>query len=103
MIDRQLKLRVLPWDDQAFRTTVDDVAARVMATRPELPPILAADLVQHELRVLGFDTAIVLCQRTPDDVRAARATWTVLRDGLVEADPARGSAGTPVHDLAHHR
>jgi hypothetical protein len=101
MIDRQLKLRVVPWDDQPFRVTVDDVATRVMASRPELPPILAADLVQHELRLLGFGTAVVLCQRTPDDVRAGRATWTILRDGLVDAPGIPGGAGTPVHDLAH--
>lgn len=103
MIDRHLKLRVVPWDDQAFRIAVDDVATRVMASRPELPPILAADLVQHELRLLGFGTAVVLCQRTPDDVRAARATWTVLRDGLVDAATIPGGGGTPVHDIAHGR
>lgn len=101
MIDRQLKLRVVPWDDQAFRTMVDEVVSRVRASRPELPPILAADLVQHELRLLGFDTAVVLCQRTPDDVRAGRATWTALRDGLIEPEAISGGAGTPVHDLAH--
>jgi hypothetical protein len=100
MIDRQLKLRVVPWDDQAFRRMVDEVVLRVMASRPELPPILAADLVQHELRLLGCDTAVVLCQRTPDDVRAGRATWTALRDGLIDADRIPGGAGTPAHDLA---
>ncbi len=92
-LHRRLRLAVTPWDDAAFVRDVDAVSARVIAEHPDVPPILAADLAQRILREMGWANAAVTCERTVEDVRGARATWVVRRDG--SRSPGAIAADTP--------
>ncbi len=87
-LQRHLRLSVTPWDDVDFVRAVDAISERVIAEHPDVPPILAADLAQRILREMGYARAAIRCERTVDDVRSARATWVVLRDGDAHAGEA---------------
>jgi hypothetical protein len=80
----------MPWDDIDFVRAVDAVSERVIAEHPEVPPILAADLVERILREMGYANVAVTCDRTVEDVRSARATWVIRRDGRA-AEPSRAA------------
>ncbi len=93
MLQRHLRLDVMPWDDVDFVRAVDAVSGRVIAEHPEVPPILAADLAERILHEMGYANAVVRCDRTVEDVRSARATWVVRRDGRATEDPGKTRSG----------
>lgn len=75
-------VKLVPWDDRDFVAAFEAAAARLAEDGLSLSSPSGALILQRTLRASGFPNATCYCERTPEDVLAARAPrCVVLRDG----------------------
>jgi hypothetical protein len=80
MIGVDLKIRLVPWDDEGFVRAFERARAQVVAEGLTINGPSEAARVEELLRAAGYPGARVDCERTPDEAVRHAAHWTAWRD-----------------------
>jgi hypothetical protein len=77
-----LRIRIEPWDEQAFVRAVEVARDQVHAEGLLINGPKAAARAESLLHAAGYPLARVECERTVEEAMAHCARWVVHRDGL---------------------
>ena len=79
MIAQQVRLKIVGWDDPAFRSTVENVVDSVRQAGLDLDSVDGLLAAETTLRLAGYPEATIRDRRTIDDVMAMTTSWEVRR------------------------
>jgi hypothetical protein len=76
-----LRIRIDPWDEQAFVRVVENARDQVHAEGLTINGPEAAARAEALIHAAGYPLATVVCDRTAEEAMAHGARWVVHRDG----------------------
>ena len=76
-----LRIRIDPWDEQAFVRVVEIARDQVHTEGLTINGPKAAARAEMLIRAAGYPLATVDCERTATEAMAHCARWVVRRDG----------------------
>ena len=77
-----LRVRIVPWDDQGFVRAYETAREQVRAEGLTINGPTTAARAERLIRDAGYPAAHIDCERTADEAMAHIAHWTVHRDGV---------------------